>query len=572
LSGIEVAELSKEGKLLDIAYDSYLALSLEKNKALEVQYQKARLIYDRGEYGPAAEALRNVALSSQDGSGEIKKQGADLSLDALVLLKDDARIEAWASDYGRVFSSHAAEFTAIARKSVLTQSAGAASSGDSAGLDKAWKTLSRFDHSTASVEDRIAFYKNKLILAEKTERFVEARDAVENLLRQPQLAVSDQQYALSRKAWLAEMILDFDTALTATEKLTGGDLKGGEKWLKLAMYAELASKDPRQFYGNFLKESNDEEKSVAIAAQLVRDSKEPLKEIEKNKAILAKRPAIQATLFLEMFAASSRDLGIAKKALATTGIASTPAGKVLSRSLFLDNFAKLQSKILAHQLDGSNQKKLAQTLKARVQMLEDVEKLASRAIESGDWTSQLVSLDLLARQNDRFYQDVLSLPVPAGLSAEDEQQYLMLLSQQAAPHQVRAADAQKKVSEFWANESALSQLEQALDRAGGGLRGIVLKEAELLASVAPEAKKPLLAAIVSRNELKKEVPSLASIEAARQAVRENPMSREKLEALLGLERKMGRQTMVAYLENRILGLEASPATEATDSGLAPKTK
>ena len=560
LAAIEAAELAKDQKLLDQAYASYLANSREKKKALEVRYQQAKAIYDRGDYAQAADALRTVALSKEGGSTEVKEQAAELSLDALVLLKDDARLEAWSSELAQLFPKNAGDFRSIARKSILTQSAATAQKGDKASLEAAWATLARFDLQTATNDDKADFYKNKLILAEKLERFSEARDAVENMLRLPNLSAADQQYALSRKAWLAELVLDFDTALQTTQKLTGdeaGDASwGAKKWLKLAMYAELANKDAKPFYGQFLKDSKDEEKNVAIAAQLVREAKEPLKEIEKSKAILSKRPAVLAELYLETYAKTG-SLDVAKRAVAQAGVIGTPAGKVLQRALLLDEYAKLKAKISAHQLDGTTQAKMAKTLKARVAMIEETEKLVTKAVESADWTAQLVSLDLLAKQNDRFYQEVLALPVPQGLTEEEQGQYLQLLSEQAAPHQTRASDVAKKVGEFWTQTTAMAAMDKDLDSLSGPVRALLVKEVNTLAEVAPEAKKTELNALAAKKENTKVLPELQALEGARRAVRENPMSRERIEALLSLEKQMGRQTMVAYLEGRLATLEGT---------------
>ena len=145
LQAIEAAELSKDTTLLAKAYESYLTLSQDQKKALEVRYQQAHIIYDSGDYAAAATALRTVALGKDAGSADVKTQAAQLSLDSLVLLKDDTRLEQWASDYAKAFPEDAEDFRGISRKSVLTQSAAEANKGDAASLNQAWATLSRFD-------------------------------------------------------------------------------------------------------------------------------------------------------------------------------------------------------------------------------------------------------------------------------------------------------------------------------------------------------------------------------------------------------------------------------------------
>jgi len=175
-------------------------------------------------------------------------------------------------------------------------------------------------------------------------------------------------------------------------------------------------------------------------------------------------------------------------------------------------------------------------------------------------------LDFLAKESERFYSEILSLPMPAGLSPEDEQQYLALLSQQAAPYQIKAQDVKKKVDEFWSNKSAVQALEKSLVSSSGPLRTVVVKEIKLLASVAPEASKAALEALANRPEANAAFkPNLAQIEKARQAVREEPLSTSRLEALLGLERQAGRVGMVSYLEGRIQNVGASAPTNTGGS-------
>lgn len=569
LGAIETAEISKDNTLLVSAYDSYLALSQDKKREVEVLYQKANIVYQKQEYGPAAEQMRAIAFMTSAKSPDalkVRMQAADLALDALVLLKDDEKIEKWAKDFAGLFPKEASEYAKVARKSVLTQSAALATSAEGAATadyEKAWAVLSRFDLATTTPEDKIAYLKNRLILAEKTKRFAEARDSADQLLKLPGTSAEDKQYALTRKAWLAELILDFDTALSATEQiLPTKDVPEDQRLLKLAMYADLANKDTRPYLSKYLGVSKDEEKQLTIASQLVRESKEPLKELEKQKTVLLKKPELYAQLALEI-AAKLEKVEIAKSALAQKGVVGTNPGRLLSRMVILDEVTAQKGKFAAHVVDGSNQKKLATTLKARIAMIEALEKTAGKAVESGDWTTQLVSLDFLAKESERFYSEILSLPMPAGLSPEDEQQYLGLLSQQAAPYQIKAQDVKKKVEEFWANKSAVQALEKSLVSSTGALRSLVVKEIKLLASVAPDASKSELEALANRPEANSLIkPNLAQIEQARQAVREEPLSAARLEALLSLERQAGRIGMVSYLEGRIqnAGAAAPAAT------------
>lgn len=558
LGAVEAAELSKDPAHLDRAYALYLEHSPERKKALEVHYQKAHLIYEKGDHASAAVALREVALSEIAGPASVKAQAADLALDSLVLAKNDVLIESWAREFAVKFPSKSTEFLALARTSIMNQAA--AVPQDDAGLNQAWTILARYPAAEATPAERNAYWKNRLIIAEKLGKYGEAREAADALLQGAQVADGDREYALSRKAWLAELVLDFDGALAATEKLPPSAFAQREqRWLKLALYADLAAKDAKPFYENFLKDSKgaagiDTAGRRTIAARLVRTSATPIKELERQKGAFEGEPETFARLALEIFAKSdgkAEGLDVLRKALKEPGVDKTASGRAAARWLLLTEYQPLGAKFEASQMDASTQKKLSQSLKARLALLEQLEKLAARAVASQDWTAQLVTLDRLARESDRFYQEILALPVPAGLSGEDEQQYLSLLSQQAAPHQVRARDLQSKVAEFWASDTALPLLKSSFENESGVLRALLAKELVWLINAAPEGKKTEIQTIAALPEKLFERPSRESLEAARRAVRENPMSRESVARLLELERQAGREAMAAYLETRL---------------------
>src|SRR5690606_19457323 len=111
---------------------------------------------------------------------------------------------------------------------------------------------------------------------------------------------------------------------------------------------------------------------------------------------------------------------------------------------FLKEFDAFKGKLTEHKLDTTNDRKLASTIKARAALLDKLEGMTKSAIQDGDWTSQLVSIDMLAKESERFYQELISAPMPQGLTAEEEGEYLNLLSAQAAPFQTKAAAAKVK--------------------------------------------------------------------------------------------------------------------------------
>lgn len=548
---LDLSEDSKNEKYQTQAYEMYLEQSPKGTKTFEVRYQKARRLYEQGKYAPASQEFRALALDKK-GDAKIRKQAADLSLDSLVLLKDESQISTWAAEYAKNLVESAGEFTQIVQKAVLTKSAEVAGSDANA----AYSQLAQFNPSQATPEDKMKFYKNKLILAEKLHKFSDAQAAADSLLQQPGLTEEDREFAWSRKAYIAEMTLDFTTALTATDKLQKS-LKPDEKMLKLAMFAELSGQKSATYYGQYLQASKDEENKQLVAAELVRKSKAPEKEIEMYRPILGKSPQLMAQLYTETFAKNSSDT-ILKKVTKDPAMKGTDSGKLLTRVAFLKEFNTFKKQLVDHKLDTKNDRKLAASMKTRVALLEKLEKYTKQAIESADWTSQLVSLDLLGKESERFYTELLSAPMPNGLSDEEQQQYMQLLSAQATPYQSKSVEAKAKVDEFWKNSQWQKALQASWDNAD--LRSVIVTEVNALREIAPQEHQATLASLT---EVPKDRtvaatrPSLQEVQKARNLVHQNPFDKQALQALLDLEKKSENSAMTQYLQTRLENLAKS---------------
>jgi hypothetical protein len=92
------------------------------------------------------------------------------------------------------------------------------------------------------------------------------------------------------------------------------------------------------------------------------------------------------------------------------------------------------------------------------------------------------------------------------------------------------------------------------------VRGLLKDEIETIQSIAPEAIKAQLQVALNSPDksLEKKNLAISTLEDARRQVRDNPMSADKIRALLNLEKQVGREAMVAYLEGRLQQLEVKP--------------
>lgn len=557
LSQIEVAEESADSVFLEKAQTGYLAQSKLKTKVYEVTYQRAHKAYESGQTQAASEQLKALALDTK-APENIRKQAADLALDALVILKDEKNLEAWATEFAALFKgADSNEFAEIQQKSILTQSAEVAARDPRAALD----ILGRFQVAKASEKDRVIYLKNKVILNEKVGDIQKANFAAEEMLNLKSVIGDDRDFALTRKAYYSELLLDFSVALKTVEKVQKG-MEPEQRLLKMAIFAELAGDSNPSYYNQFLATTKNAEMKELIALEMIRKSKQPLKDIAFYRKNFEKSPHLLGQAYMEVFG-KTKDPKVMQTALKDAWIQKTPQGAILFRYDLLGSLAEQRKALVKMTIDNKNQKTLVQSIKSRNKELEKSEKLAQKAIEKGDWTSQLLALHLYGSESGRFYQELLSLPMPDGLSDEEQGQYMQLLSQQAAPFKTKSEQALMKVDEFWATPSWKESL-KAGAQSKKDLFVYVEREIQSLMDIAKDQDKADLKGIIDL-QVAQTAPNFKDIEEARNELRKKPMEKASVEKLLGLERTIGNFAMVQYLEGRLENLnKQEKANEKTN--------
>ena len=554
LMQVEIAELSQNDNLKKEAYENYLANSEDQTKKVAISYQLAHMSYENKDYLQAANAFKSIVSMPEAVKSPLRLQAADLALDALVILKNESLLEKWSAEFAQALPSKNKEYATIARKSVFNQTRGQLVQNTDS-LQEAWSTLSRIDLKGASEEEQRLYYRNRLVLAEKLHKYPEAREAVHRLLQFKSLSTKDRQWVLSRQAWLAELALDFGTALKVTQKINMKPYVPKAKNLKLALLAELSGNDANNYYQKYIRKSQDKEQQTAVALKLVGSSKDALKTLKKYKKHLINKPEIYSSKLVEFLAAKTavEDKFSAKwiKAMAKDkALVKTPAYIFAWRHNFIKDTQKQVAKMESHQIDPKTQRKLSRSLNSRVKQLERLEKAFNRAVSSGDWMAQLFTLHHLSKQSQRLYEELLSLPMPEGLPGEQQMQYMQLLSQQAAPYRLKAQELAKKEPDFWQAEKLMDELENKYKSSKVVLRPFVKRELQVLSGLAPEEFKLKIEELKSFEFPQKQFPSLAELERARDRVREQPLDIVSLDELIELEKKSENTNMVNYLTSR----------------------
>lgn len=546
---VEIAELSKDKNRHQTALSNYLQKTIVKSKYYSVKYQYAYLLYKNNDYAGALRIFKEIIQNPSTASKDLKNKSADLVLDIYAIQKDDKALEEWSAKFAHILPEKNGEFSRIQRTSVFNQLAKLGVAQASA----SWELLKKIDLRTSKKEEQIKFYKNKIILAKELKKWTELRQSAKVLLQIQGITTSDKEMALSQIAWVSEMQLDFSTAFETTRKMQLKVLKPSEKALKLAILADLSGKKAETYYGQFLKakDAGPTEK-LAIAMNLIESNSYKEKIIKRYEKYFNNHKNELSKVYLESFA-KSPSKAYAKRIEKKKSLIGTQVHAYAWKYNFLNNYSKLNKKVSDHKISSKTQRRLVRSIKRRDQLLNKMELSVTKAIASKDWLAQLYSINALAVQEQRFYDDIIGLPVPAGLTPEEESQYLQLLSQQAAPHLTKANDLRAKVAEFIANKEAFESYAKDLKLVSSSLHAMIKLELGYLNGIlnTPESKAQLTALLNIEPTKPSQLVALSDLEAARSKVRSNPLNTEYVSQLMEVEKNAGNMKMVSYLKNRL---------------------
>jgi hypothetical protein len=314
--------------------------------------------------------------------------------------------------------------------------------------------------------------------------------------------------------------------------------------------AELAGRSPRQHNEAFLKLSKNVRATNLVRISLIKDSTSPWKELDKQERALAKTPDLLAGIALETFA-RDRNTSQAEHLLKTTHIRQYPAGQTLARHVEMREFNSFDSKIASHRISGKSDKTLQKSIKERLNLLGQSERQVQQAINRHDWTMQILTLQVVARENRRLYHDIVRLPVPARLNAQDKKKYAALLKSQSDPYLAHAQKIESELERMWESNS-VQTLQATYLTSTPELQKLYRDEIKALAKNAlPTAKNRL------QNLLNTPLrhPSQKDLMNARRDLQVHPFDVSKAENLRQLESQYGSPAMVAYLDERITQLK-----------------
>lgn len=556
LGAMEVAELSKSRALRFEGYQLYLSMNSQGSRASEVRYQIAHWSYEGNDYAKAREQFKVLALDASMPA-DLREKSADLCLDTDVILKNESYIEEDSLTFAQSTLRKKSEYLAMWRKSILNQTAGilnaSATKDTNSRLASEYKKISAIPLKAWPQEQRKMMIKNKINISFRLKDLESLSVSSLELLAETRLTLEERNSALQNLAWIQEMKLNFAAALNWQSQVKVSSSAMPEHLLKIAALKELTQQNPSVDYRNFIKISRDFAKKTWASHQLVFYSAAPASEFNKQEKLLAKNSALynEAGVWaIEHEASSSAAARLSGKLLSKSSFRTSALGKLVTHQPELTEYQALQKKAAGLKLASGNDRKIKQSLQARTQSLKKLESKANGAIAKKDTSLQIMYLTTLSLENSRLGSDIMSLPLPKGLKAQEKDQYQAQVKKMVEPYFVQAQAIRMKTLEMWKQSMAQNTFKDLFDwsveKNKAGAR-FAAREIEFLRAAASQiglSQDPFK----NFSEERRKVASRA--EEASQRVKENPFEFSDLEKMKSLQSDLGGGPMIAYLNVR----------------------
>lgn len=551
LNEVAAAEKSNSPSLKKECYIHYIKNSSDEGKKFEVSYQLAYLSYQQKQLNEAAVYFYDLARD-KDGKADLRKKAADLSLDSLAQLKDDVTLEKWAWEYAEIFPAQRAEYETLARKSVMNQVAKVANAKNSSAsdlkrmLDKTLKTKM----SGASNQEKVLYYTNLSVLAQKTDDQETYLGAQQALLNLPGVNAVQKQQITENMAAYYEKHLDFRQAYKLASQVHDTKVSTKDREFRLGTLADLGGINPEKHYRASLRAGLTGSRANVIRSRLVVWSSNPVAELKKQSRELKHQPDLYNDTVLLVYAKTGSKAGLSSF-LDSKELRNRSAARFLKSQDIYNRIAQLDRKIAASTLRSKTPSALQKSLAERVKLLGKADAMLNESLKIKDITAQMMTLDIIAGENERIVKELAAVPAPKSLTAAQQTQYMNLLKAKLRPFLYKAKLAQQKRQDIWNHSAALSRLIGDYQNARPEIQRLMVNQMQLLTQVTGEG--PLKNQL--RQALTTSTISVKDLVSARQSVSENPENIRDIENLKTLETKIGHPLMPAYLEARLNHLE-----------------
>lgn len=555
ITAIEIAETLKDTKIHKQALQNYLRINPNGSRRHLVLYQLADLSYQAKDYNQAARELKNLALDKSWKDTNLRIQTADLSLDALRQTdnKDkDSEIRELAMTYAKEFKNKQSHFSEIARRVTINRvvSLAKADKADTNALKSEVTLLKGFSVAHLPTKDRIAHLKTQILAAEKIGDLYAVETGSRQLLAIKEASDADIEFAQKSLLWIYELKLDFKNAYSLAQKMKMSDLRKDQRLLRIGLLAELANLNPEPHFRQYIAIAQSKRNANEIRVKLIRRSKNQWREYDKMFKDLKATPDLLARIALELHLAKP-NLKKVKSAVAVRGVYQTPEGQYMANLLKRDEFNNFAKTFKKTHLNAASDRALKRSIQERIRLLDRLNQRYTAALRGGDLSLQIMTLNTIASENRRFYNQINALPVPRGLNKKERELYKKMLLEQSAPFAQAAKLAEEKRQDFFnSNDKAVNDLLKLVQSEDKTLRAMAMSEYHFLKGYISKSL---------RNDFESAIRDLQvnpkKFAQARRDIEKDPLDPNNLEELRELERKRANGPLIAYLDERIAQLK-----------------
>ena len=586
LRQIELAELTKDDKNRLIAYNFYIEHGSKTDLIFKSKYQIAYMLYKNKEFKKAGSSFYTLALADLKtkslATQALQIKSAHLSLSSLDKIgNQEELLVKWAGLFMDRFSKNRREFAFIYNSAVLNTVKKLVSDKDfshrpvKASSDKdilkAWTVLNRFSVKEADKNKLSIYYLDKLLLAKELLKYEQMDESFKFLLADKNLNPEDRKVVLTWKLWLAELRFDFKEVLRLVKVLEPSN-ESEEYLLRLAKLSELAGLDFTPYYKTFIKNFPKSKSTPAVLTSLIDKTsleKEKQKLLKKYFSIY-KEDINQLTylvLKLDKGQLDSNFIGFFTK---QSFMKSTFLDFFEKRRKTIEDFKKVLTKISSYSLPvKASSSQLNFKLKTYTQAVNKYQEKTNALLKTQDWTARVFIVSYWKKEIERFYNSVMNLPLPKGLSQEEQIEYKTLLSKQMQDYKEEIAQLETELKKLWSQDFA-TDYKAGLEKDKvfyPPLKWELEKLFELAEGKHKEQVQALLSSLKSKQkdeELKRKVSQVdtETLSSLYKILRKNPFDKQSLTELLSLERKRDNSALSFYLADRIEELKSKRGRES----------
>jgi hypothetical protein len=550
LNEVAAGEKSNDATIQKAAYVNFLKKGKDEGKSFEVRYQMAYLSYQQKQLKEAAVAFNDLATDKK-GTPDLRKKSADLALDSLAQMQNDEQIQELAANYAVVFPAHKAEYESTSRKALMNQAASLANNPNSSKSDMrtVLKRITNTNLSSAKSEEKVLFYTNESILAQKLgeeEIYIQAL----NKLIASDITASRKETLLEQLTGYYEKKLDFANAYKTALRLKMPKVSEKDREFRLGTLADLANLNPQRHYRAALKLGLKGGRADIMRTRLVLLSSSPASELKTQSAELRRNPSLLNETALLVYARNGMSSNL-KSVLEMKEIRNRSAAQFIQKQPFYNKASGFKGQIAAHMISTKSDRQMQRDITERMKLLGKADSLLAEANRTRDITAQLMALEIVAMENNRMVRDLVNLPMPKGLTPPEQAQYVGILKSKSKPYLMKAKFAEQREQELLNSSPALAQIAQDYRTARPEIQNILKREMTLITQLQASGK---MKSAVS-DALNSSQANTSDLASARKSVAAEPNNAGEIVKLKTLETKMGHPLMASYLEGRLNQLQ-----------------